>query len=86
MKHPHAELMLQYAQDAMTTDTPWELWEVKYNIEDGWEVLLSSPTWNTLFAYRRKLKKKQIKFLAYLITNVAYKRIPALDYQVEVEE
>lgn len=28
-KHPHAELMAQYAQDALETDTPWERWEVR---------------------------------------------------------
>lgn len=27
MKHPHAELMKQYAEDAMETDKPWERWE-----------------------------------------------------------
>ena len=27
-KHIHADLMLQYAQDAMETDKPWERWEV----------------------------------------------------------
>ena len=27
--HKHANLMLQYAQDAMETDKPWERWEVK---------------------------------------------------------
>ena len=27
--HKHADLMLQYAQDAMETDKSWEWWEVK---------------------------------------------------------
>ncbi len=27
--HPHAKLMLQYAQDAMTTSEPWKLWQVQ---------------------------------------------------------
>ena len=27
MKHKHAELMMQYAQDAMETDKPWERWQ-----------------------------------------------------------
>ena len=27
MKHKHADLMLQYAEDAMETDRPWERWE-----------------------------------------------------------
>ena len=26
-KHIHAYLMKQYAEDAMTTDAPWKLWE-----------------------------------------------------------
>lgn len=28
-KHPHAELMKLYAEDAMTTEHPWRLWEVR---------------------------------------------------------
>lgn len=28
-KHPHAELMKQYAEDAMMTEYPWRLWEVR---------------------------------------------------------
>lgn len=28
-KHPHAELMKQYAEDAMKTATPWRLWETR---------------------------------------------------------
>lgn len=26
-KHIHAELMAEYAKDAMETDKPWERWE-----------------------------------------------------------
>ena len=26
-KHIHADIMKQYAEDAMTTDEPWKLWE-----------------------------------------------------------
>ena len=37
MKHKHAELMMQYAQDAMETDKPWERWEVF--IKDSWRDL-----------------------------------------------
>ena len=29
--HKHAALMLQYAEDAQTTDKPWELWEMRYD-------------------------------------------------------
>ncbi len=34
MKHRHADLMLQYANDAQETDKPWERWEVAYPNED----------------------------------------------------
>ena len=37
MKHKHAELMMQYAQDAMETDKPWERWEIF--IKDSWRDL-----------------------------------------------
>ena len=37
MKHKHAELMMQYAQDAMETDKPWERWESF--IKDSWRDL-----------------------------------------------
>ena len=33
MKHKHAELMMQYAQDAMETIEPWRNWEA-YNTHD----------------------------------------------------
>ena len=32
--HKHADLMLQYAQDAAKTEEPWERWE--YNNDRGW--------------------------------------------------
>ena len=35
-KHVHADLMLQYAQDAMETDKPWERWEVYGKITGRW--------------------------------------------------
>lgn len=55
MKHKHAELMLQYAQDAMTTDTPWELWEYKDTYKNGqWLTLNSNPAWYPTDEYRRK--------------------------------
>ena len=52
MKHPHAELMLQYAQDAMTTDKPWELWEFRNT--NIWRNCTVSLVWNARFEYRRK--------------------------------
>lgn len=51
--HIHATLMLQYAQDASTTDKPWELWEYSSSI-DKWDELKHSPSWNKGTKYRRK--------------------------------
>ena len=50
--HIHAALMLQYAQDAATTDKPWELWKI---YTDGrWLDLFDAPSWDERFFYRRK--------------------------------
>jgi len=62
MKHPHAELMLQYAQDAMETDKPWERWEY-LDISGEWMPFYyhrmdnqPSPAWQSNIQYRRKSK------------------------------
>ena len=54
MGHVHADLMMQYAQDAMETSEPWELWEVRYH--DKWCGLSVHPHWNAPCEYRRKPK------------------------------
>ena len=51
-KHIHAELMLQYAVDALANAEPWLLWEGGDHC--GWFSLDSSPRWLTLTDYRRK--------------------------------
>lgn len=52
-KHVHAELMMQYAQDAMETDKPWERWQFFTN--DGkWEDCVYAPMWGVSSKYRRK--------------------------------
>jgi hypothetical protein len=51
--HEHAELMLEYAQDALTNENPWELWEGKHDYGD-WETLGINPSWSKSFEYRRK--------------------------------
>lgn len=53
MKHKHAELMAQYAADAMTTDKPWERWEVGSDL-DKWRTLTNPPLWLPTHKYRRK--------------------------------
>lgn len=50
--HKHAALMLQYAQDAMETDKPWERWEVA--APDEWRGCEISPSWSEDHNYRRK--------------------------------
>lgn len=52
--HPHAALMLLYAQDAAETDKPWEHWEFKS--DTGFRRCLKHPEWNEHFEYRRKPK------------------------------
>lgn len=53
--HKHAELMVQYAQDAMKNERPWELWEVwSGGMESGgWLSLETHPDWDANKAYRR---------------------------------
>lgn len=56
--HKHANLMLQYAQDAMETDKPWERWEVRIaaNVQPNavFESMSFHPQWDTNNEYRRK--------------------------------
>ena len=50
--HFHAENMKLYAEDAMTTNEPWKLWEVW--VYDEWNPLSKNPEWGTDRLYRRK--------------------------------
>lgn len=56
MKHPHAELMAQYAQDAMETDKPWERWQCHWGQRTGWDDVEDNPSWCKSTQYRRKPK------------------------------
>ena len=55
MKHKHAELMMQYAQDAMETNEPWERWEYFHRGAGEWKSL-KKLNWNPNVMYRRKPK------------------------------
>ena len=55
-KHIHADLMLQYAQDAQETPEPWERWECNTGGVLGWVDMLHHPVWITETSYRRKPK------------------------------
>ena len=58
--HPHAEMMLQYAQDAMTTTEPHLLWQ-RFNEHQGiWKDFTGNPSWDASTLYRRKPPYKLI--------------------------
>ena len=53
--HVHAELMLQYAEDAKTHAEPWELWQTKGDARIWWDCR-THPMWGKDTKYRRKTK------------------------------
>jgi len=54
-KHVHADLMMQYAQDAMETDNPNERWEFFSKHFCRWESIGQwAPCWDEEEQYRRK--------------------------------
>lgn len=59
-KHVHAELMMQYAQDALETDTPWERWELMDPEEGEWWSSGMSPDWHPEILYRRKPRTRTV--------------------------
>lgn len=58
--HPHAALMLLYAQDAAETDKPWERWEMRVHPSYDWAELRRNPDWTDVTQYRRKVKTIRI--------------------------
>ena len=53
--HKHAELMLQYAQDAMETDKPWERWQIRpEGGTEGWHDCSGRLCFSERCEYRRK--------------------------------
>ena len=98
MKHPHAELMKLYAEDAMTSETPWKLWE--YRQPNGnWSQCAVNPSWVEHIYYRRNVLKKQVLIKAWYIPSIGYVvfsekvdpsshaiRVPEKDFYIEVEE
>lgn len=55
----HAELMLQFAEDAQTHTEPWKLWQFKVE-GDVWCDCPRNPHWRVTTEYRRKPKTKLI--------------------------
>lgn len=60
--HVHQKLMAQYAEDAKTTDKPWELWQILTKTQDGdmWFCFKSQFYFSDKAKYRRKPKMKLI--------------------------
>ncbi len=54
--HKHAQLAMQYAQDMLETETPWERWQFRDTaVGTDWENFLSTgPLWHIDIEYRRK--------------------------------
>ena len=53
--HKHAALMLQYAQDALETETPWTRWQVQRLDAGGkWVDCFIPIGWGVEAEYRRK--------------------------------
>lgn len=65
--HPHAENMMEYAQDALRNKEPWRLWEgqgVDQN-SDVWFPMITHPEWRFETKYRKKVIEETTKFGKY---------------------
>jgi hypothetical protein len=77
-QHTHAKLMALYAEDALTTDKPWELWERKVKNEDIWAAMEINPLWHSHVSYRRIPKKwspPEGKFYVHTMYNGVYEDV-----------
>ncbi len=72
--HIHADSMIQYGYDALTTDRPWELWEVM-PVNSEWMPLYDNPAWNTATKYRRK-KQKTININGFEVPEPVREPLP----------
>lgn len=52
--HIHADLMKQYYEDALETETPWERWERQTRGSNMWTNCTCTPDWTPTTQYRRK--------------------------------
>lgn len=57
--HIHAELMAQYAEDAKTTDKPWDMYQIK-TVQGIWKDIGNQFIFDSDCTYRRKPKLKII--------------------------
>ena len=51
---PHAALRMEYARDALLTDKPWELWQMKAPWREEWHDAEEELQWDPEIQYRRK--------------------------------
>ena len=64
MKCKHAEQMLEYAQDALKYEKPWELWGVKTAGSDApLQILSRHPAWWDDKEYLRLPQKRKVKIV-----------------------
>jgi len=52
--HPHAQLMLEYAYDALQSEQPWTKWIYKPKGFDCWIPCEANPRWTIDWQYKRK--------------------------------
>lgn len=74
MKHVHAELMAEYAKDALASDKPWESWEF-FGVAMEWRPCTDHPKWRGGYQYRRK--QKVIKINGFDIPEPLHSADPA---------
>ena len=63
--HPHAELMMEYAKIARTTDKPWTHFEVRQNDSCVWEAIHLPVCFYSHMEYRLKPEPKTIRIGEY---------------------
>ena len=63
--HPHAGLMMKYAEIAQTTDKPWEHFEVRQNDSCVWKAIHLPVRFYSHMEYRLKPEPKTIRIGEY---------------------
>ena len=82
-KHIHAELMMQYAQDAMETPEPWERWEMYGKVTGSWISLGECFFWRPENQYRRKPKMCYVRLASGEVVSWPEPLKEALDIDEE---
>ena len=64
--HPHAELMMLYAEKSRTDAEEWRCWEVLIEGSEKWRQAEAIPAWNVFSEYRRKPDPMVVYACVYL--------------------